>query len=110
LASNAGDSGVLKMKMKPKMLQPWQAYQALTYEEKWKPQIDKVWESYKEDWARENPGEKLPKTRFQIMVEFIKEKFANESEEMKQRCEVYRKENKGSPGPADTESDRNLMY
>jgi len=45
------------------------------------------WKQYKEEWESEHPNEKPPKTRFEIMNEFMKEKFAAETEEMKSRCE-----------------------
>jgi hypothetical protein len=78
------------MKTKPRALQAWQAYQALTYESKWKPFVDEEWDRYKNEWASENPDEKPLKTRFTIMIEFMKEKFANETDEMKERCEELR--------------------
>jgi hypothetical protein len=73
------------------MLQAWQAYQLLTYKSQWKPCVDEKWERYKKDWVSEHPNEKPPKTRFTVMIEFIKEKFANETDDMKARCEEYRK-------------------
>ena len=82
----------MKLQTKPKMLQGWQAYQALTYETKWKPHIDTAWEEYKLAWASENPDKKAPKKRFQIMIEFMKEKYAEETAEMKDHCEAYQKE------------------
>ena len=107
-----GPSGsILKMKAKPKMLQDWQAYQALTYESQWKPHVDKEWARYKEEWKVENPTEKPPKNRFTIMVEFMKEKFKNETDEMKLRCEEYRQTHKSeSPVQNDAQEDRNLQF
>ena len=102
---------ILKIKQKLKLLQDWQAYQALTYESKWKPHINKEWERYKREWASEHPNENLPKKRFTIMVEFMKENFKNESEEMKQRCEDYRKSRKSeSPVLNDSIMARNLAF
>lgn len=85
------------------MLQAWQAYQALTYESQWKPHIDEEWNRYKKKWASEHPNEKPPKTRFSIMIEFMKEKFANETDDMKARCEEFRKTVK-EESPVDEES------
>ena len=101
---------VLKIKSKPKMLQVWQAYHALTYESQWKPHVDKEWENYKAGWEVENPNEKPPKKRLQIMVEFMKEKFENKTEEMKARCEEYRLARKESPVPNESEKARNLGF
>jgi len=53
--------------------------------------VDEEWVKYKKEWALEHPNEKPPKTRFTIMIEFIKEKFADETDEMKERCEELRK-------------------
>ena len=98
---------VLKIKAKPKMLQAWQAYHALTYEKKWKPFVDEAWEAYKTEWVSENPTEKLPKNRFQIMVEFMREKFNDETEDMKSRCEEYRQARRETPFLIDSEVARN---
>ena len=73
----------------------------------WKPFIDEAWEAYKAEWVSENPTEKPPKNRFQIMVEFIKEKFNNETEDMKAQCEEYRRVRKETPFPIDSEAARN---
>jgi len=112
LSSGTGSHvSILKIKQKPKLLQDWQAYQALTYESKWKPHVDEEWERYKREWASEHPNENPPKKRFTIMVEFMKEKFKNESEEMKQRCEDYRKSRKSeSPVLNDSVMARNLAF
>ena len=47
------------------------------------------------------------------MVDFIKEKFAEETDEMKDRCEEYRTARqleKGTPDPATPESTRNSEF
>jgi hypothetical protein len=114
LYTNGGIGGargaVLKIKSKPKMLQSWQAYHALTYESIWKLHVDKEWEKYKAEWEVENPNEKPPKKRLQIMVEFMKGKFDNESEEMKARCEEYRLARKESSTLNESEEARNLGF
>lgn len=102
------------MAAKPQMLQTWQAYHAITYETQWKPHIDKEWERYKKEWESQNPSEKPPKppkNRFTIMVEFMKEKFLTETEEMKLRCEEYRQTRKvESPVPNNSLMARNLQF
>jgi hypothetical protein len=93
------------------MLQDWQAYHALTYETQWKTHIDKEWARYKNDWELQNPTVKPPKTRFTIMVEFIKEKFKNETEEMKLRCDEYRQARKSeTPVPNNSQEEKNLQF
>ena len=112
LTSNAGSSGdILKMVAKPKMLQCWQAYHALTYETKWKSHIDKEWAKYKMEWELENPSVKPPKNRFTIMVEFVKENFSNETEEMKLRCEEYQQTRQPeTPALNDSPAARNFRF
>ena len=107
-----GPSGsILKMKPRPKMLQDWQAYHALTYETQWKPQIDEEWTRYKNEWELQNSTEKPPKNRFMIMVDFIKENFKNETKEMKLRCEEYRQARKlESPAPNNPQVEKNLQF
>jgi hypothetical protein len=93
------------------MLHPWQAYQALTYESQWKGEVDNKWKEYKIQWESEHPGEDPPKGRFAIMVEFMKEKYQNESDEMKEHCEKYRRSRKEeNPGQAESIQARNLQY
>lgn len=111
LSSNGSARGLLKIKSKPRVLQGWQAYQALTYELKWKPIVDKEWARYKTEWELEHPKETLPKKRFTFMVEFMKEKYKNETEEMKRQCEEYRQARKSeSPVPGDSDTLRNLEF
>jgi len=55
---------ILKIKGKPKMVQDWQAYHALTYEKQCKPYIDNQWETYKQEWEAGNTTQnKPPKSR-----------------------------------------------
>ena len=93
------------------MLQAWQAYHALTYESKWKPHVNKEWKRYKEEWESEHPNEKPPKTRFEIMNAFMKEKFESETEGMKISCEEYRRGLKEeTPVPGNSESTINQEF
>jgi hypothetical protein len=46
---------------------------------------------YTKAWGLEHPDQKPEKGRFQIMVEFMKAKFNEETDEMKAQCEEYRK-------------------
>ena len=111
----AGSLTILKIKQKtqPRMLQPWQAYQALTYESKWKTEVDAAWSMYKSTWTTEHPEEKLPKSQFQIMIEFIKEKFEQESDEVKKQCEDYRRTRQvkaATPDPDKPDSVKNAKF
>jgi len=82
-------TGVLRLN-KRRLLQPSQAYHVLTYESKWKTEIDREWQAYTTSWAKEHPGEVLKKTRFEFMNTFIKAKYDAETPEMKVKVEEYR--------------------
>jgi hypothetical protein len=80
----------------------------LTYESRWKPEIDKAWAAYKSQWEAEHPNEKPGKTRFGMMAEFLKEKLANETPEMKEKVEQHRlrvKKESESPAPVGEGTD-----
>ena len=87
----SGNQSVLNFKLKPKVLQGWQAYHALTYETQWRAEVDKLWAKYKSEWESEHPDEKPEKTRFEVMNDFMKEKFAQASPEVLKEVEEYRK-------------------
>lgn len=107
---NAGSQDILKIKLKPKILQPWQAYQVLTYESQWKQDVDKVWGDYVATWNTEHPDEKPEKTRLAFLMEFMKEKLAAETDEMKKKVEDYRLSIKDeSHIPNDSNLDKNLQ-
>jgi len=84
------------------------------YKSRWKSSVNTAWNDYKEAWAAEHPDDKKPpKNHFQIMVDFMKDKFTTETEEMKQRCEEYQTAcqlEKASPSPATPESTRNTEF
>ncbi len=61
MSSNGGARGILNIKGKPRVLQPWQAYQALKYESQWKPDVDKGWEAFMAEWNEKHPDEKPAK-------------------------------------------------
>jgi hypothetical protein len=106
--SGTGSNAILKIKAKAKTLQAWQAYQALTYETRWKDDVDKAWGDYLATWNAENPDEKPGKSRLVYLMEFMKEKLAAETDEMKEKVEEYRLSRKdASPAPVDSDHDRN---
>jgi len=108
VTSGGGNRAVLNLKPKPKLLQGWQAYHAMTYES-WKPEIDKTWAEYKIQWEAEHPDEKPEKTRFQIMNDFMKEKYAQATPEVLKQVEDYRKKVKDeSPVPNGGDKETNL--
>jgi len=81
-------TGLLKLH-KLRMWQPWQAYHNLTYESKWKAEINRCWNEYTIKWKGENPGQALEKTRFEFMNAFIKDKYEAESLEVKAEVEKH---------------------
>lgn len=66
-----------------KTLQEWQVYQVMTYNTQWKAVISKEWETYKSSWEAENPGKEFSESWFVFMNSFIKQKYLEETEEVK---------------------------
>jgi hypothetical protein len=97
------------MRTKMRVLQAWQAYQMLMYKSQWKPLVDEEWNRYRKEWASEHPNKKPLKARFTIMIEFIKEKFANETDKMKAQCKELRKTLKDA-SPVNEESANNAEF
>ena len=95
---------------RPKKLQPWQAYHALTYRSQWKSHVDTAWSEYQKSWTAEHPTEKPEKSRFQIMVEFMREKYNEETEEMKKKCEEYERPEERDPTPVRAKSNINADF
>lgn len=83
--------GQLKLKKKRKM-QAWQAYHAMTYQSKWKTVIDEEYETYLKDQQDSNSENGPAMTRFAYMNAFMRNKFEEETEEMKAEVEKYRLE------------------
>jgi uncharacterized protein YijF (DUF1287 family) len=90
-------------------LQGWQAYQALTYERQWKEEVDKTWGDYIATWNTEHPDEKPGKTRLVFLMEFMKEKLALETDEMKKEVDEYRLSMKEESPSADSDHERCLQ-
>jgi hypothetical protein len=66
--------------------------------------IQELWNTYRKEWISKHPNEKPPKTRFQIMFEFMRDKYAQETPEMKAECEEYRRSRRDeSPAGLDDE-------
>jgi len=80
--SGLGTQGVLKI-TQLRLCQEWQVYQMMAYESKWKTIINSEWEAYKKKWDEENPGVKVPQGHFAFMNLFLKNKYAEEMEEVK---------------------------
>ena len=90
-------------------MQAWQAYQALTYESQWKEDFDQAWGDYLAAWNTENSVVKPGKTSLVYLMEFMKENFAAETDEMKAKVEEYQlSEKEESPAPFDSNHEKNL--
>jgi uncharacterized protein (DUF1330 family) len=84
-------------------------YHALTYESQCKEGIEKAWGEYLAKWNTANPDEKPEKARLIFLMEFMKERLAEESDEMKEKVEEYHLSVKEeSPSPVETDHDRNV--
>lgn len=96
------------------MLQKWQAYSQYrqTYDKTWKATIEKAWTDYKSQWDCENPGVAPPKKRFDVMNEFIRETFNNETAERVQEVDEYRKKIKveGAAERLVSDEQQNAIY
>ena len=83
----------------------------LTYQNQWKSVVQEEWVTYQKKWISEHPNEPTPaKTRFQIMVEFMKEKYNQETEEMKAKCEAYRisRRDNSPVGSVNEDTEKNI--
>jgi hypothetical protein len=98
--SSQGPKGPLTLK-KRRMWQPVQAYHDLTYEQIWKPIIDVEWEYYLKNWNASNQGQPPDKNRFVFMNVFMRDRYSEEDEEMKQRVEEHRQAKSRDPSPDD---------
>lgn len=90
------------------MLQGWQAYHCyrLTYDSEWRGKVDQVWEDYRLDWLKNNPGVKPPKKQFDITNEFIKEKYTAETPDKVNEVNEYRKKLKEEGEMGETENGK----
>ena len=94
------------------MLQKWQAYHRYrqTYDETWKMTLEKVWTDYKSQWEAENPEITIPRTKhLEVINEYIKKEFEDESPEKKQEVEDYRKRLKDDVDEV-LDEDQNVNY
>lgn len=76
------------------MLQGWQAYHRYrqTYDQTWKSTVDKVWIDYKNQWEEENLGVAIPRSKhFEVINDFIRKTFNDETPEKNQDIEEYRR-------------------
>ena len=71
------------MKGTYKAPQEWQVYEQLMYESKWKLDINKEWAALDAEWEHQNPDTKNPKSLFIFWNDFLKAKYAEESEDVK---------------------------
>ena len=110
MSSNAGtgSQGLLNLKGKSRMLHSWQAYQALTYETKWKDAVEEGWKQFQ---AQSDAEQQKKMTRLIYLMEFMKKKLAEETDEMKSEVENYRRNFKeATPIPSNDDQARNLEF
>lgn len=66
----------------------------MTYETQWKTIVDEEWAEYKNTWEAERPGEELDETRFTFMASFMRNKYKEETEDVKETVKKRREEMK----------------
>ena len=88
--SATGTRGILKITGQSRLRQEWQIYQTMTYENKWKEVIDSEWDNYQKKWKAEHPNTDLLQGCFTFMNSFLKEKYKEESEEVKKEVREHR--------------------
>lgn len=71
------------MKGMYKAPQEWQVHEQLMYKSKWKLDINKEWAALDAEWEHQNPDTKNPKSLFIFWNDFLKAKYAEESEDVK---------------------------
>lgn len=94
------------------MLQKWQAYHQYCqkYDETWKVMVEKVWSDYKRNWEDENRGVAIPQNKhFEVINEYIRKAFNEESPEKKVEVEEYQKKLKDKTDEV-LEEDQNAIY
>jgi hypothetical protein len=75
--------------------------------------VEKAWTDYKTQWDTENPNMAIPRTKhFQVMNDYIKKMFEEETPEKKQEVEEYRKKLKEEmdEGLDDDQNDNYQTY
>jgi hypothetical protein len=99
------------LKGNPKLLQKWQAYHRYrqTYDASWKTTVEKTWTDYKNQWEAENPGDAVPNKRFEVMNEFIRKTFSEETPKIMQEVEDYRRKLKEETDEV-LDEDQNASY
>lgn len=100
MVTNQGLKGAITLK-KRRLWQPVQAYHDLTYEQIWKPIIDVEWEYHLKNQNADNQGQVLNKNRFVFMNQFMRDRYNEEDEEMKQRVEEHRQAKSRDTSPDD---------
>jgi hypothetical protein len=100
------------LKGNPKLLQKWQAYHKYrqTYDTTWKATVEDVWTNYKSEWDAENPGVSIPRNKgFEVMNEYIRRMYNDETPGKKEEVEEYRRKLKDEMDEA-LDEDQNATY
>jgi len=89
ISSSTGTHKLLKLNLQAKLLQVYEVYHRLTYESKWKLDINTGWKTYQANWKAENPGRNFNITRLEYMNNFIRDKYKNKTPKMKAEAEKH---------------------
>lgn len=106
-SSGTGKRGVLKLRSKTKLLQPWQAYQSLYYKTKLRPLVDAAWGTYKAGFAA---GTKPEKSRFAFMNDMVQDLYEAETAEVREKVEEHRLKLKVKGDCVDDDEGQNQCY
>ena len=75
----------------------------------WKATVEKSWTDYKSQWEAENPGLAIPKKGFEVMNEYIRKMFNDETPEKQQEVKEYRRKLKDETDEV-LDEDQNASY
>ena len=82
----------------------------MTYETRWKKVVDEEWEKYKSEWEDEKPGVEPDETRFTFITSFMRQKYQEETEEVREDVKKHREELKAQIEEEGEGDEKNLAY
>ena len=80
----------------------------MTYKTQWKTVVDEEWEKYRSTWKAKNAGEEPDETQFSFITSFMRQKYQEETDEVRNDVKKRREELKAA---LETEGDdKNHAY
>ena len=68
----------------------------MTYKTQWKTIVDEEWEKYRSAWKAKNPGEEPDETRFSFITSFMRQKYQEETDEVRKDVKKRQEELKAA--------------